>query len=247
MTKTKETMTPKAYKRGYPVAILVGTEQNHAALWQVFSQVAKHDKTIPLNGDRKDSKSTYNFHESIINALRPMLKEGVRSIIIAAPSKTNYAQEFLNHIKAHHTWLSQGPNKATFSTLTGSASTPSQVAAITKTPNFKQLIEETTTEETENLLEILEKRLDKTDSLVLFSFEEAENLILGKQVAGKPKPEYLLLTDNYLSSSRQKNRLHRLMQIAANKKVKTRIINAESNAGIRLTQLGGLVCLAKVN
>jgi stalled ribosome rescue protein Dom34 len=35
------------------------------------------------------------------------------------------------------------------------------------------------------------------------------------------------------------------MQIAQNKKVKTRVIDAESNAGKRLTQLGGIVCLAK--
>ena len=239
-------MKSKSYKRGYPVAVLAGIEQNHAALWQVFSQVAKHQQTIPLTGDRKDPKALYNFHESIVNALRPTLKEGVRSIIIAAPAKTNYAQEFLNHIKAHHTWLLQGSNKATFSPITGSASTPPQVAALTKTPLFKQLIQETAAEETENLLEILEKRLNTADNLVLFSLEEAENLILGKQAAGKPLPEYLLLTDNYLSSSRQKNRLHRLIQIATNKTVKTRIINAESNAGKRLTQLGGLVCLAKL-
>ncbi|MCX6643717.1 MAG: hypothetical protein NT043_00705 [Candidatus Bathyarchaeota archaeon] len=239
-------MKPKAYKRGYPVAILIGIENDHAALWQVFSQVAKHQQTIPLSGDRKDFKALYNFHESIINALRPTLKEGVRSIIIAASAKTNYAQDFLNHIRAHHTWLLQGPNKATFSPITGSASTPPQVAALTKTALFKQLISETTAEETENLLEILEKRLNETDNLVLFSLEEAENLILGKQATGKPKPEYLLLTDNYLSSSRQKNRVHRLLQIATNRNVKTRIINAESTAGIRLTQLGGLVCLAKL-
>jgi stalled ribosome rescue protein Dom34 len=239
-------MKPKAYKRGYPVAILIGIENDHAALWQVFSQVAKHQQTIPLSGDRKDFKALYNFHESIINALRPTLKEGVRSIIIAASAKTNYAQDFLNHIRAHHTWLLQGPNKATFSPITGSASTPPQVATLTKTALFKQLINETTAEETENLLEILEKRLNETDNLVLFSLEEAENLILCKQAPGKPKPEYLLLTDNYLSSSRQKNRVHRLLQIATNKNVKTRIINAESTAGIRLTQLGGLVCLAKL-
>ena len=87
-------MTPKAYRRGYPVAVLVGIEQNHAALWHVFSQVAKHQQTIPLNGGRSDPKAVYSFHESIVNALRPTLKEGVRSIIIASPAKTSYAQEF---------------------------------------------------------------------------------------------------------------------------------------------------------
>jgi len=240
-------MSPKAYRRGYIVAILLGIESDHAALWQVFSQVAKHKQTLLLNGDRSDPKAVYSFHESIVNALRPTLKEGVRSIIVASPAKTSYAQEFLSHIKTHHSWLLQGPNRATFSTITGSASTPPQVAALTKTTMFKQLIQETASEETENLLEILDKRLNKADNLVFFSVEEAENMILGTQPPGKPKPEYLLLTDNYLSSSRQKNRVHRLLQIAKNRGVKTRIINAESTAGLRLTQLGGLVCLARAD
>jgi stalled ribosome rescue protein Dom34 len=81
---------------------------------------------------------------------------------------------------------------------------------------------------------------------VLFSLEEAEYLILGPQKTDRPKPEYLLLTDNYLADNREKNRLHRLMQIAANRKVKTRIVNAESPAGVRLTQLGGIVCIAQL-
>ncbi len=238
-------MKPKNYKRGYPVAVLVGIEQDHAALWHIFSQVAKQQQTIPLGGDRKDSKALYSFHEAIINALRPILKEGIKSIIAASPPRTSYAQDFLCHIKAHHTWLLQGPNKATFSQITGSASSPSQVASLTKTDAFKQLIQDNAAEETENLLEILEKRLCKNDNLVLFSLQEAETLILNPQAPGKPQPEYLMLTDDYLTGTRQKNRVNRLMMIAAKNGVKTRVINAESNAGARLTQLGGIVCLAK--
>ena len=238
-------MKPKNYKRGYPVAVLVGIEQDHAALWHIFSQVAKQQQTIPLGGDRKDSKALYSFHEAIINALRPILKEGIKSIIAASPPRTSYAQDFLCHIKAHHTWLLQGPNKATFSQITGSASSPSQVSSLTKTDAFKQLIQDNAAEETENLLEILEKRLCKNDNLVLFSLQEAETLILNPQAPGKPQPEYLMLTDDYLTGTRQKNRVNRLMMIAAKNGVKTRVINAESNAGARLTQLGGIVCLAK--
>ena len=171
-------MKPKSYRRGYPVAVLIGIEQEHATLWQVFSQVAKQQQTIPLNGDRKDQKSVYNFHETIINALRPTLKEGVKSIITAAPPKTSFAQDFLSHITSHHTWLMQGQNKASISLITGTASAPSQVVAITKMPQFKELIQKNAKQETENLLEILEKRLNKTDNLVFFSLEEAENLIL---------------------------------------------------------------------
>jgi stalled ribosome rescue protein Dom34 len=238
----------KRYKRGYPVAILIALEEDKAVMWKVYSEVAKPEITLHIDGARNNPKALYNFHESIINALRPTLKEGVRTIVLAAPPKTKLDQEFTNHIREHHTWLTQGPNKAAFSTITGSASTPSQVAALARTPIFRQLISETAVEETENLIEILEKRLNASDknNLVLFSLEEAENLILKQQKPSRPKPEYLLLTDKYLKDSRQKNRLHRLMQIAKNKNVKTRIINAESPAGLRLAQLGGLICLAQV-
>jgi stalled ribosome rescue protein Dom34 len=236
---------PKVYRRDYPVAVLLGIESDHATLWEIFSQVAKHRQKIPSPDCRNDSKALYNFHESIVNALRPILKEGIRSIIVASPARTSYAQEFLDHIKAHHSWLAQGSGRAIFSVITGSASTSPQVAALAKTSLFKQLISETTAEETENLLEILEKRLNAADSLVYFSLEEAENLILGKGTPGKPVPEYLFLTDSYLAGSRQKHRVNRLLQIAKNKHVKTRVINAESIPGKRVTQLGGLVCLAK--
>jgi stalled ribosome rescue protein Dom34 len=235
----------RKYKRGYPVAILTAIEENQATLWKIFSNVAKHEKTIPLSGTRNNSKTLYNFHEAVINALRPTLKEGVRSIIITAPARTDYTQAFTNHVRQHHVWLSQGPNKAAISQITGSASTPAEVAALTRTQAFRQLISQTAEEETENLIDLLEKRLSTADksNAVLFSLEEAEALILQRETPNKPKPEYLLLTDKYLADTREKNRLHRLMQIATNKQVKTRIVDAESPAGKRLTQLGGIVCL----
>jgi len=238
-------MSPKSYRRGYPVAVLIGIEVDHAAIWQIFSQVAKPQQTIRLNGDRRDQKAVYNFHEAIINALRPTLKEGVRSIIIASAPRTSYATDLQSHINSHHAWLVAGPNRASISSIVGSASYPPQVAALTQKSEFKGLIQENAAQETENLLEILEKRLSKADNLVLFSLEEAESLILSYQDLGKPQPEYLLLTDSYLAKSRQRGRLNRLMQIAQNKKVKTRVIDAESTAGVRLTQLGGIICLAK--
>ena len=237
-------MKPKNYRRGYPVAVLVGIEPDYAAIWYIYSQVAKHQQTLHL-ANRNDSKALYGFHENIINALRPVLKEGVRSIVIASPPRTTFSGDFLGHIKAHHNWLVQGANRASLAQVTGSSSTPQQVTSLIRTAEFKQLIQENVDQETENLLEILERRLSKADNLVLFSLQEAENLILNPQAPGKPQPEYLMLTNTYLVTSRQKNRVNRLMQIAANSGVKTRVISAESNAGIRLTQLGGIVCLAK--
>ena len=224
---------------------MAGLEDDQAVLWKVFSNVVKPEKTLCLEGTRNDPKAVYNFHESIINALRPTLKEGVRSIIVASPMRTNHAQKFIDHIRRHHIWLVQGPNKAIFSEATGSAGTLSEVAAMTRTPVFHRLINETTSEETESLIDILEKHLHASnqETSVLYSLEETGDLIFGPWKPGRPKPEYLMLTDKYLSDSCEKNRIHRLMQIAKNRNVKTRIVGAESTAGLRLTQLGGIVCL----
>ena len=235
----------RGYRRGYPVAILAGLEDDQAVLWTVFSNVVKPEKTLCLEGTRNDPKAVYNFHESIINALRPTLKEGVRSIIVASPTRTDHSQRFIDHIRRHHIWLVQGPNKAIFSEATGSASTLSEVAAMTRTPVFHRLINKTTSEETESLIDILEKHLDSSnqETSVLYTLEETGDLIFGSRKSSRPKPEYLMLTDKYLSDSNDKNKIHRLMQIAKNRNVKTRIVGAESTAGLRLTQLGGMVCL----
>jgi stalled ribosome rescue protein Dom34 len=216
-------------------------------LWRVFSNVVKPERTIWLTGTRNDPKALYSFHESIVNALRPVLKEGVRSIVLASRTRTNHAQEFIDHVHAHHAWLVQGSNKAIFSEATGSASTLREVTVLARTPMFQRLIRETWSMETDNLVKTLEKRLNASnqDAVVLFSLVEIEDLILGPPNISRPKPEYLMLTDKYLSHSREKNRIHRLIQIAMNRNIKTRIVNAESPAGLRLTQLGGMVCFAQ--
>lgn len=239
-------MKPKRrYKRGYPVAVLIGIEENLAALWKVYSNIAKHEKTIQLNAARNDPKAVYNFHESIVNAVRPTLKEGVRSIILASPAKSNYAKNFIDHVQSHHAWLTLGSNKAAFKEIAGSADSLPKVTALARNPMFHQIISDAAAEETENLIGLLEKRLNapNQDTLVLYSLREIEALIFSAWKTGKPKPEYLMLTDIYLADSREKNRLHKLMQIAANKSVKTRIIDAETPAGKRIAQMGGIILL----
>ena len=234
------------YRRGYPVAILMGLEENMAVLWRIYSKVVKPEVTLRLEGNRNMAKDVYNFHELIVNALRPILKEGVRSIILTSPSRTTYAREFIEHVRRHHAWLMQGANRVAFAEMTGSAATFSDVSALTKNPLFQKLIQDATLEETENLLDLLETCLNSAgrSEAVLYSFEDVENLILYSR-RSEVKPEFLLLTDKYLASSRQKNRVHRLMQIATNRKIKTRIVDAESPAGKRLSQFGGIVCLTK--
>lgn len=238
------------YRRGYPVAVLIGFEEGYAVLWQVFSEVVKLHSTVKLNGSSDDEKALYNFHESIVDALRPTFDEGVRSIVVAAPPRTDYSREFLDHLRKHHAWLIQGKGAGSvvFGELVGSASKLGQVAELVKTKEFHKLISETTSGEADQIIGVLEKRFNEIDSgraVVLYSLKEIEDLIYSQWKRESFKPEYLLLTDKYLADNREKSRIHRLLQIAKNKNVKTRIISAETTAGKRLSQFGGLVCLTE--
>jgi stalled ribosome rescue protein Dom34 len=163
--------------------------------------------------------------------------------------KTDYPQVFLDHIRKHDAWLVQesGPNSAAFGVLVGSASKPHEVAELVKTKHFRDLMSETTSADADRIVETLERGLSdlKDGAVVLYSLEEVENLIYRKWSSGGVKPEYLMLTDEYLLNHREKGRINRLMQILNNKNVKTVVVDAETPAGNRLKQFGGLVCLAR--
>jgi stalled ribosome rescue protein Dom34 len=200
-------------------------EVDHAILWRVFSNVVKPHVTLRLSGARADTKALYSFHEAIVDALRPALKEGVKSIVVAAPLKTDYSQVF----------------------LVGSASNPHEVAELVKTKRFRDLVSETTSADADRIVDALERWINDLEdgAIVLYSLEEVEDLIYSKWSSGGVKPEYLMLTDEYLLNRREKNRINRLMQILNNKGVKTVVVDADTSAGNRLKQLGGLVCLAR--
>jgi len=235
----------KNYKRGYSVALLVGCEEDHAVLWQIFSHVAKFHVTLRLDGKRTNEKVLYNFHESVIDALKPLLKEGVRSVVVTAPTRTTYATDFLNHVRKHHSYLmqSESPNRTTFAGSTGSADQPHNVAELVKTKEFRMLIAETTSEEADDAVDALEKNLCGLDvnRVVLFALKEIEDMIYSRERNAFSGVEYLLLTDKYLADCQDKNRIHRLLQISKNREVKTRVVDAESSAGKRISQLGGIV------
>ena len=237
------------YRRGYPVAVLIGFERNRAVLWQVFSNVVKPHAVVEYDGRREDDTASYNFHESIVDALRAVLKEGVRSVVLTAPMRTDYSKRFLDHVRKHHAWLTQskGLSTATFSELVGSAGELHEVADLVKTKGFRQLIGETTEREADHIVDALEKRLASIsdEAIVLFSLKEIEDLICGEWKSDKPRPEYLVLTDKFLADNREKSRVQRLLQISKNRNVRTRIVKAETAAGRRLMQLGGIACFTE--
>jgi len=237
----------RRYKRGYFVAVLIGFEEKRAVLWQIFSKIVKHHVTVEM--DNNDKKNLYNFRESVMYKLRPLLLEGVRSIIITAPMKTNYAKDFLDHVHKHHQWLFQenSSNNATFGELAGSAAQLHEVSELNKTKEFRSLLSETTSEDVDHIIDTLEKRLNETDgdSVILYSIKDIEELVNSQLEHSKLKPEYIILTDKYLADTKEKNRVHRLLQISKNKNIKTRIVKVETKAGVRLSQLGGLVCFTE--
>ena len=237
----------KGYKRGHLVALLVGFEADHAVLWEVFSHVVKLRLRLELGVRRTDERGVYNFHESVVGALRPVLKEGVRSVVVTAPMKTTYAADFLDHVRKHHMYLiqSRGLDRASFAELVGSADQPYKVAELVKTEEFRRLVEETTSGEAEYIVDMLEKHLSGIDgkSVILFSLEEIEDVVYDRGRGDDFGAAHLLLTDKYVAESRDRNRVQRLLQISKNRKAKTRIVNAETRAGKRISQFGGIIFL----
>jgi stalled ribosome rescue protein Dom34 len=235
----------RRYKRGYPVALLVGFENDHAIMWQVFSQVIKKYCRFELRGKRNDERLLYNFHESIIDAWRPLLTEGTGSIVVTAPMKTTYTRDFLDHVQKHHIHMIQSKkrNRANFAELVGSADKPQKVAELVKDKKFSDLIKETISGEADHIVNILEKNLYNTgrNVAVLYSLKEIEAIVYDRRTSRRFNTEYLILTDKYLADSRDKNRLHRLLQISKNKKVITKIVNSATTAGERISQFGGIV------
>jgi stalled ribosome rescue protein Dom34 len=223
----------------------VGFEENHAVLWRIFSRVAKPSVKVELAGKRTDEKALYNFHEQIVDVLKPVLKEGVKSIVVAAPARATYATDFLEHVRKHHRYLTQSKNsnRANFAELVGSADSRAEVAELVKTKQFTEIVAETTSQEADRIVNVLEKHLYRSGdgAVVLYSLKEIEDTIYDRNKTGTFVNAYLLLTDQYLAGSKSKNRIHRLLQIAQNKRVKTRIVNAETAAGNRISQFGGIV------
>ncbi len=84
----------------------MGFEDDHAVLWRIFSRVVKLSLRLELEGKRADEKVLYNFHESVIDALKPALKEGIRTIVVTAPARTSIHQRFSGTCKK----ASQVPN-----------------------------------------------------------------------------------------------------------------------------------------
>ena len=228
-------MPRRRRRRGYPQAVLIGLEGSQAATWNIFSE-----SVTP--GERIQNDDEYSFYESIVDLLRPSLKQGTKSVLVATDDERAY-RRFLGHIEKHQSWLLKGwgLNTATFEHVSEPAMNIEQVRRLVKAHGFVEKLSEVTQGDIGQVMSVLEKRLNDPQGIetVLFSLNEVEDAVYGSGES----PEYILVTE--LFRSRRRRRTDRLLQVAANKKVRTRIIETDTQAGTRLSQFGGLVCMLR--
>jgi len=215
---------------------MIGIRGQEAVTWEVYSKSVKR-------GQKISEASPYRLYETIVDAVRPLIKQGVKTILVASIDEKKYVS-FIRHVEKHQSWLLKGweLNKATFEHLPMAAMDEHQVREIVKTNGFKKSVLEASSVDMRHVMEILEERLNDPDGIetLLFSLDEIESHIYGDGEA-----EFVIVTDQFHEKFRR--RTHRLLQVATNKSTQTIIVLTDTSAGARLTQFGGLVCLIKAS
>ncbi len=242
----------RRYRRGYPIAILVAFTEWRVRFWCKYRYTTKPMGLLKRERKAKNfgEKDHYHFHEAIIDVLRPKIREGLKSIILINPPKTEFNELFLDHVNNHHMWLKQSKDKTQvrFGIIEGRADDFKQLNYLLEQPEFNEVLLQTFDSETGKILERFEKLLSLGEDEVRIGYglRECEAEIYQKWVPGTLKPDYLLVTKKCLNTHPAKQRIHRLIQIAKNKGVKTRVLDKELDAADRINQFGGLVCFSEV-
>ena len=227
-------MSRRGRRRGYPVAVLIGLDGMKAYTWNVFSESVRMGEII-------EDESEYGFYESIVDLLRPSMKQGLKTILVATPFEKEY-KRFMEHIKKHQGWMLKGYslNIVTFEYLSEEATELLAVQELVRRRDFRSKLTEVSSGDIKQVMNHLEKLLNDPKGIetLLFTLREVEDAVYGDVSV-----EYILITESL--NRRFGRRTNRLLQIANNKNIKTRIIERGSPAEARIVQLSGLVCILK--
>jgi len=237
-------------RHGYPVAVLVGLDEQRAVIWIVHSETLKQHGSVnrPVESDRSDEGTRYNFYNAIVSALKPLFSSGTSSLVVAgAKSGTQLADEFITHIRRHHAYLTRSVH---VTSVVGDAMTASTARALVKASTFQTNAAGVIDRESDDLIRVLDTALsDSTgNTTVLFSLDEIDRCFKSLSRHGEATeeyPQYVIMTDTFWSSRKNDPRLQRTMDVAKNTGVKTHVLRTDGKAGERIAQLGGLVCLAR--
>ena len=229
-------MSRRRRPRGHHIALLIGLEKKRATLWNIYNLSIKPDTVI------KKETTSYNFYEAIINQLRPAIKQGVKTILIASQNEKNY-DGFYAHIEKHQRWLIGGYelNRVTLEYVKGSAKDLDTVLELVEETSLRRTIREATQEDINRVMRVLEKRLSTPRGIdtLLFTLDKVEEAVEEEE----PNVEYVLVTNEFQRGHRR--RTQRILQITQNKRIKFMIVDARSPMGVRLTQFGGLICMMR--
>jgi stalled ribosome rescue protein Dom34 len=220
--------------RGYPIAVLVGLNEKRARVWNVYSQSIKPDAVI------EKENSDYNFYEAVINQIRPKVKQGVKTLLVASTEEKKY-DVLYEHIEKHQRWLIEGYelNRATIRYVEGSAMDIDSVMRLIEDSGLQRTIKQASQEDVERIMGVLDKRLGTAKDIdtLLFTLCEVEEAVY----VDDPRIEYILVTTEF--QRKHRGRIQRLLQIAQNKNIKTMTVETKTPMGARLTQFGGLITI----
>jgi stalled ribosome rescue protein Dom34 len=230
-------MPRKRRPRGYPVAVLIGLENKRALFWNIFSNSVKPGAV------KNWEDNEYNFFESLVDELRPSIKQGVKTVLIASESKKKY-DGFMGHIEKHQGWMLKGYelNRVVFQFVDGSARDVDAVTGLVNAFDFREKIRKAGEGDMKLVMSVLEKCLASREGIesLMFSLNEVEDAIYGSG-----EVEYILTSQTFQEQHRR--RIQRLFQVAENKGVKTRILPPDSPHTARVAQFGGLICLLRIS
>lgn len=229
-------MPRRRRRRGYPLAILIGLENKKAFFWNVFSNSIKSGSVIVWKNNE------YNFFEGLIDELRPQIKQGVKTVLLVSESNKKH-EGFMGHIRKHQGWMLKGYelNRVSFQFIEGSAKDIDSVTELVNESGFKASVRRGADEDLNVVMSVFEKRVSSREGIeeLWFSLNEVEDAVFAGMEA-----EYLIITQEF--QERHRRRTQRLLQIAENKGVKTKIIPHGSKHVARISQFGGLILLLKI-
>jgi stalled ribosome rescue protein Dom34 len=224
-------MMPRRGRRGYPTAILIGLSEKKATFWTIYSESVKPSKEIERNG--VDEKSANKFHESIVENIRNLIKEGFTGVIITSEERTNYESRLTDYIIKHHKWLKA---KVPMRHLIGKAGTKIEVIQLIKENKIQEALKYVTEDTEVKLLNLLDKAI--VEDTVLYTIEELYSALNSdKNIIA------IFVTEEFNLRNQRNRRYQSIMQIARNLGANVTILKQDTPISTRLDQLGGFACV----
>jgi stalled ribosome rescue protein Dom34 len=238
----------KKQKRGNLIALLIGYDDKKVYFWKIYSHSLRAYETIilPRKWRNLDDKQMYNLLENVIDVIRTVVRDGLKSVLIASSNKKEFWKKIMDHVAKHHYWLLKGYNRVSFGEIIGNANSLESAKNLVSKEESKQIVTEVISEEIYRLEKII--NTEDLNAGLLYNLDDIESIVYegGKKDKNAAKKlDLIIITQNYIDNQKNKNRIHRLSQIANNKGIKVKIISIEDPSVDHFDQFGGILAFKK--